>query len=317
MTAGRIDTHHHIVPPPWVAALDAHSYFGGQATPKWTPQMALDVMDELEIGTAITSVGRPGVYLGDATKTARLARTVNEFSAELARSHQSRFGFFASLPLPDVDASLREIESVFDDMGADGVILMSNVAGAYPGSPAWDPVMAELDRRHAVVFVHPTSPDGLPPVPGVPPFVTDFLLDTTRAAVDLIRHRTLARYPSLRVILAHAGGFVPYAVARIASLTTYADGTPAEREDVIDALRSFWFDTALSSSPFMMPSLLAFAAPDRILFGSDWPYARGDNHRYFTRALDEYPLEPTARNAINRTNAVAFFPDRRATTAAG
>jgi len=306
MSAARIDTHHHIVPPVWAAALRAHSYFGGQPTPRWSAGLALDVMDQLDIATAVTSVGRPGVFLGDTAEAVTLARAVNEFAADLARDHPGRFGFFASLPLPDIDASLVEIGYAFDELKANGVIMLSNIAGTYVGDPSWDPVMAELARREAVIFVHPTAPGG-PPVPGVPPFVADFLLDTTRAAVNLVRHGVIARYPSLRVILSHAGGFIPYAAARVASLAESADGRHLARDEFLDALRGFWFDTALSASPYTLPTLLSFARPDRVLFGSDWPYARGDNHRYFTDQLDQFPLDAATRTAINSANATALL----------
>jgi len=310
MVIARIDTHHHVVPPVWADALRTLGYFGGQPAPAWSAQLALDVMGELQISTAITSVGRPGVYLGDRAGTARLARSVNEFSAQLARDHPGRFGFFASLPLPDVDDSLAEIEHAFDVLGADGVIVLTNVAGTYLGDPAWEPVMAELALRGAVVFIHPTAPHGLPLLPGVPPFVADFLLDTTRALLNMVHHATLQRHPQLRVIASHAGGFLPYAAARIASLVDGANDLRPDRDEVLQVLRTLWFDTALSASRFTLPSLLAFARPERILYGSDWPYARGDNHRYFTDELDAYPLPQEVHLAINQTNAASLFPGR-------
>lgn len=310
MTIARVDTHHHIVPPAWARSLRETGYFGGQAVPDWSADLALDVMDQLSVATAITSVGCPGVFVkGDPGRTARLARAVNEFSADLARKHPGRFGFFASLPLPGVDDALAEIEHAFDVLGADGVILLTNVNGTYVGDPAWEPVMAELDRRGAVVFIHPTAPEGLPPVPGVPPFVVDFLLDTTRALVQLVRLGTLDRHCHLKVIASHAGGFLPYAAGRVAGLVEDADGRAMDRERVIATLRTMWFDTALSSARFTLPSLLELASPDRILFGSDWPYARG-NHVHFTRELDESPLTPDLRSAINYGNAAALFPAR-------
>ncbi len=303
----RIDTHHHIVPPVWVAALREQSYFGGQPVPAWSEQLALDVMDELGIATAVTSVGRPGVHLGEAGRTARLAREVNEFSADLCRRYPQRFGFFASLPLPDVDAALAEVDHAFDHLGAAGVILLTNVDGRYVGDPEWFPVLAALAERNAVVFVHPTAPVG-PSVPGVAPFVADFLLDTTRAALNLVRHGVPRRLPQLRVILSHAGGFLPYSAFRIASLLEDADGTPVDRDDCLAQLRTFWFDTALSASPSTLPALLAFAGSDRVLYGSDWPYARGDNSQYFTAQLDAYPLDPQLRAGINADNARALLP---------
>ncbi|GAA1276765.1 amidohydrolase [Planotetraspora silvatica] len=303
----RIDTHHHIVPPVWADALRAHDYFGGQATPVWNPEAAIDLMDELGIGTAVVSVGRPGVALGDAAETRVLARAVNEYAAGMVRDHPGRFGFFATLPLPDVAGSLAEIEHAFDQLSADGVILLANYDGVYLGDPMYEPVMAELDRRSAIVFIHPTAPPG-PGVPGVPPFSADFLLDTTRAALNLVRHGTVGRRPHLRMILSHAGGFVPYAAHRMASLTEGANGHTVTREGFLRDLRTFWFDTALSANPFTLPSLLAFADPSRVLFGSDWPYARGDNAQYFTGQLDEYPLSAEQRVAINRDNALALLP---------
>ncbi|MCI2417360.1 amidohydrolase [Saccharopolyspora sp. K220] len=308
MTTGRIDTHHHIVPPMWADALGASGYFGGQATPAWSPAAALELLDELGIDTAVVSVGRPGVHLGGTDAAARaLARQVNEFAADLVREHPGRFGFFASVPLPDVDGSLAEVGYALDELNADGVILLANVDGTYLGDPAFDPLMTELDRRGTVVFVHPTAPPG-PAVPGVPAFSADFLLDTTRAALNLVRHGVVARLPRLRMILSHAGGFVPYAAHRMASLTEGAAGHVVTRENFLRDLRTFYFDTALSANPHTLPSLLSFADPDRVLYGSDWPYARGDNAQYFTAQLDAYPLTETQRTAINRDNALALLP---------
>ncbi|MEV4603743.1 amidohydrolase family protein [Amycolatopsis sp. NPDC049253] len=308
MTTGRIDTHHHIVPPVWADALRTSGYFGGQATPAWSPAAALELLDELGIATAVVSVGRPGVHLGgSAADTRKLARQVNEYSAGLVRDHPGRFGFFASVPLPDVDGSLAEVAYAFDELHADGVILLANVDGVYLGDPVFDPLMAELDRRAAVVFVHPTAPPG-PAVPGVPPFAADFLLDTTRAALNLVRHGVVARSTRMRMILSHAGGFVPYAAHRMASLTEGAAGHVVTRENFLRDLRTFYFDTALSANADTLPSLLAFAGPDRVLYGSDWPYARGDNSQYFTAQLDAYPLSETQRAAVNRGNALALLP---------
>jgi 6-methylsalicylate decarboxylase len=315
MSTGRIDTHHHIIPPVWAEALRADHYFGGQATPAWSPAAALELLDELGIGTAVVSVGRPGVHFGDDAAARLLARQVNEFAAELVRAHPGRFGFFAALPLPDVDGSLAEIAHAFDELGADGVILLANSGGVYLGDPAFEPVMAELDRRGAVVFIHPTAPPG-PQVPGVPPFSADFLLDTTRAALNLVRHGVVARLRNLRMILSHAGGFVPYAAHRMASLTEGAGGHVVTRENFLRDLRSFFFDTALSANADTLPSLLAFAGQDRVLYGSDWPYARGDNAQYFTAQLDAYPLAEELRAAINRDNALALLPGVAARTAA-
>ena len=194
--------------------------------------------------------------------------------------HPGRFGFFASVPLPDVDGAVAAATYALDTLHADGVLL-ANARGSYLGDPAFEPLMSELDARRAVVFVYPADLPG-PAMPGIPPFAADFLLDTTRAAYNLVAHDVPGRYRRVRFILAHAGGFVPYAAHRMAiSLAGDGVSNPAEP---LDAFRSFYFDTALSGSPTALPSLLAFAHPGHVLFGSDWPFAPAPRRRLLHRA---------------------------------
>lgn len=304
-TPHRIDTHQHIVPPDyagWLARKGLNA--GGRAIPPWTEDSALALMAQTRTATAILSVSTPGVHLGDDGEAREMARAVNEFAAAVVRRQPERFGFFATLTLPDVEAAVAEAAHALDHLGADGVVLLANVGGVYLGDPAWDPLMAELDRRAAVVFVHPSSLPA-PPVPGIAPFVADFLLDTTRAAINLARQRTFERFPRLRIILSHAGGFVPFAAERMARACSDDGENIAEG---LARLRRFHFDLALSSSPCALPSLLAFADPARILFGSDWPFAPAARSQHFARLLDEYPLPPAQRLAIDRGNALALFP---------
>jgi predicted TIM-barrel fold metal-dependent hydrolase len=248
-------------------------------------------------------VSTPGVHLGDDVEARRMAREVNEFAAQVVASHPRRFGFFATLTLPDVEGALAEAAYALDVLKADGVVLLANVRGTYLGDQSFEPLMAELNRRRAVVFVHPSD---LPaaPVQGVPPFAADFLLDTTRAAINMARCGWTTRFPDLKIILSHAGGFVPFAAERIARICA-PDGSTAEG---IARLRSFYFDTALSSSPYALPSLLAFADPSHITFGSDWPYAAKPRSLHFARLLDDFPLEAGLRQAIDRGNAAKLFP---------
>src|SRR5262245_3695225 len=191
MTARRrIDVHHHILPPTyssWLRALGV-SDAGGRELPDWSVEATLRMMDEREIEKAIVSVSAPGVH-PDARKrddaAARaMAREVNEFTARVVKAHPERFGFFATLTLPDVDGALAEAEHALGGLGADGVILLASTHGQYLGAPEQEPLFAELERRRAVVFVHPFVPPA-PPIPGIPPFAIDFLIDTTRAAHPL------------------------------------------------------------------------------------------------------------------------------------
>lgn len=308
MSRQKIDTHAHYVPPVYRRYLEEEAFFGGQSTPAWSPEAALEEMENLGVATSVLSVARPGFWFGDAGRAAGMARQVNEYAADLVRDRPDRFGLFAALPLPDLDSALREVEHAFDQLRCDGIVLLANYDGLYLGDPRLDELMAELDRREAVVFVHPNALPGTPPVPGVPVFAADFLLDTTRAALNMIRHGILRRYPRMKVILAHGGGVLPYAVHRIASLTPMASSETVDRAAFLADCAAFYYDTALTASPHSLPSLLAFAQEGRLLYGSDWPYAREDNSEYFTAQLDAHPLDDDVRRSIERGVAEELIP---------
>ncbi|SHE95983.1 amidohydrolase family protein [Streptoalloteichus hindustanus] len=304
----RVDVHQHVLPPDYVRWLAGHGIHdsGGRPLPEWSADLALDVMDRRSIATAILSVTFPGVHLGDDAEAREMAGRVNEFSAGLVRDRPDRFGFFASVPLPDVDGALDAVAHAFDDLSADGVVLLANSAGTYLGAEELDPLMAELDRRSAVVFVHPAVLPGAP-VPGIPPVAADFLLDTTRAVVNLVRREIPSRFPRIRFVLAHAGAFVPYAAHRLALALSFETGR--EIPSLLEELRSFYFDIALSGTPDTLPSLLAFARPGHVLYGSDWPLAPEPAVAYFDQQLASYEgLDPDRRREIDNGNAKLLFP---------
>jgi len=205
MNHRRIDVHHHILPPSyvaWLRGVGVHEA-GGRDLPAWSPEAALHVMDEHGIETAVVSVSTPGVRPAADTggdEARRRAREVNEFAADLARNHPGRFGFFATPTLPDVDAALAEAVHALDTLHASGVILLANTHGRYLGDPADAPLFAEFDRRRAVVFVHPSELAG-PPAADVAPFAADFLLDTSRAAFRLVRNGFIRSYLAVEKVL--------------------------------------------------------------------------------------------------------------------
>lgn len=303
----RIDTHQHYIPDFYRTAMEAnHVSAGGWSTPHWNPEGAIALMDSEEISTGIVSISSPGTHFGDDEQARTLARKVNEFGAELVKDRPDRFGFFASLPLPDVDGAVAEAAHALDELDADGVVLMSNVRGRYLGDPSFESLWAELERRDAPVFIHPDAPP-MAMLEGLPSPLLDFPFDTTRTAVHMVANGVLRRHPGLRVILSHAGGFLPYAAQRFTYAAAFNDGiTP---ETVMEDLRRFYFDTALSSTPYSLPSLTAFADPTRIVFGSDYPFA--PSPRVFSEQLDTSDLDDELKAAINRDNAERLFPRLR------
>ncbi|GAA4629485.1 amidohydrolase family protein [Actinoallomurus vinaceus] len=295
----RVDVHQHMVPEPYARRLRSHGVDapGGRPLPAWSPAEALELMDRQGIATAILSLTTPGAYLGDGVDAASVARQANEYGAGLAEAHRDRFGFFATLTLPDVEAAIAEAEHALGELSADGVTLLANSRGVYLGDRAFDPLMRILDERAAVVFVHPAELPG-PAIEGIPPFAADFLLDTTRAAFNLVKRDVPRRFPRIRFILAHAGGFVPYAAHRLA-ITVFND-TGRDPNQVLEDFGGFYFDTALSASPAALPSLLAFARPGHVLYGSDWPFAPEPAVAYFNTWADDA--------AIDHGNARELFP---------
>ena len=305
----RIDTHAHAIPAVYRAALleAGINEPSGRALPEWSPELALAAMAELDVSTAILSVSAPGTtFLTEAADASALARTVNDELAAVVAAHPGRFGFFATAPMPHLRESVVEVVRALDELHADGVVLLANSAGVYLGQDGQNELFAALDERSAVVFVHPADLPG-PVVPGVPPFATDFLLDTTRAAYLLVRNGIRRQYPNITFILSHGGGFVPYASYRMAVAIT--NDTGASPADTLDDFASFHFDTALSSSAAALPTLLAFAKPGHITFGSDFPFAPLPAGKLFVAGLETYTgLDPVTRAAIDRDNALRLFP---------
>lgn len=305
----RIDTHHHMIPPDYREMLRQAGIdeAGGRLLPDWSSEGSLQTMDELGVATAILSVSTPGTtFLPDVADAVALARDLNDYGAAVVASQPERFGFFATVPMPHIKEAVAETVRALDDLNADGVVLLANNDGTYLGEDGQDDLWAALDARSAVVFIHPADLPG-PTVPGVAPFAADFLLDTTRAAYLLVRNGIRRKYPNIRFILSHAGGFVPYASHRMAvAIMAETGASPA---DTLDDFASFYFDTALSSSAAALPTLLAFAKPGHVTFGSDWPFAPVAAGQYFAAGLEAYPgLDDTTRDAIDRTNARALFP---------
>jgi len=315
---GRIDVHHHLVPPAYAALLRERGVRpGGVDVPDWTPEASLRVMRRNHIETSILSLSTPGVWFGDDQEARRLAREVNEYAASVAADNPRKFGFFATLTLPDIDGAIAEADHALDQLGADGIVLLTNTHGCYVYEPDFEPLLAHLHDRRAVVFVHPGE---LPAeaAPGIPSFTADFLLDTVRAATGLVLSGNLEKYDGIRWILSHAGGFLPYISHRV--LLTMLRGEPRlaqakaildrkrEAQKRLDVMRRFYFDIALSSSPTALPSLLAFADPTHVLYGSDFPFAPGPAVRFMRQEYDDVPLHAGVRSGIDRGNAELLFP---------
>jgi predicted TIM-barrel fold metal-dependent hydrolase len=307
----RIDVHFHHIPPFYRAAV----YAAGRGPaigkyPDWTPQIALDVMDRHGIEVALTSLAQPGVGFGTQASAQELARRCNDYAADLVARWPSRFGAFATVPMWSMEGARDEIAYALDVLGFDGVSLFASYGEKFLGDRELDPLFEMLDARGAVVFVHPglhPSSKGLAlPWPG---FMMEYLFDTTRAVVNLVFSGAIERFPRIRFILPHAGGLAPYFAWRLAVSPMIDQRLPSlSRDRVYAGLAHFWYDNALSPGEQTFGSLDHVARPERIVFGSDFPFA---NPRVIAEAVKTHEagfLPEARRIAVDRANALALFP---------
>lgn len=306
----RIDTHHHILPPVYLAAhREDIAKVAAEFAPQvlgWTVDKSLESMDAAGVATSVTSISAPGLWFDDAGETRALARACNEFASELATGHPGRFAAFAALPLPDVESSLREIDYAMTLPGVRGVGLMTSYGNRWPGDPLFAPVFDELNRRNAVVYFHPLSCaccSGM--ATDVPPAIMEYPFDTTRAITSLLYSGTFTRCPNIRFVFSHAGGVFPMLAHRIAR---YAHVREDLRQRLphgaMAELRKLYFDLVSATNPIAYEAARSLVGESQLLFGSDFPYW---SPRMTADGLAALSLDPRVTQAIERDNAMALF----------
>jgi 6-methylsalicylate decarboxylase len=308
----RVDVHAHYLPPSYYEALRGagiSTLDGGIPLPKWRVEDSLAMMNRLDIATQILSVSSPGVSLFDAEKASQLARAVNDEGAAYVKAYPERFGLFGTLPLHDVPASIAEIEHVFDHLGADGVVLMTNAHGIYLGEKKLASVFDALNARKAVVFLHPTSPACFESLAvDRPAPMIEFPFDTTRAATSLVFSGTTQRCSDIKFILPHAGGTLPFLVLRIINHSRRG-AHPMDPAEALAEMRRFYCDTAGSANAHAIPSLRQLIPVTQMLFGSDFPFTPEASVERFVEFLGSSALfNAEERVAIARANAIELFP---------
>ena len=307
--ARRIDVHHHIAPPAYSAALKA--MMRGHAP--WSVEKSLEDMDKSGIATAITSLINPGLqaWPSDVPGARKIARESNEYAARLARDHPGRFGSFASIPFPDIEGCMREIEYAFDTLKADGIYLWTSYDGKLLGDPAFFPILEELNRRKAVVYTHPATPACCANVmPWISINAIEGPVDTTRTMISLVFQGGAARYPDIRWIFSHSGGVTPFLLSRFER--HMIDGKDAKEKapnGPLHELRKFYYDTAQGNHPGALAALTKLAPISQILYGTDFPFRDGAEEN---AGLGAYGFSAADMRAINRENALRLLPGLKA-----
>ena len=268
---GVIDVHSHIITPEFVSALKTEGRLmdEGFPLPQYAAEAHLKWMDEAGVATSVLTLAAP------QPTSAEVVRATNQAAARLKSEHPGRFLFCAALPLPDVEAAIREMKYALDTLKADGIKLATNVQGQYLGAPELDPLFAALNERRAVVILHPHRPD---PVNGqvmaqTPLAMQEYLSETTRAVTNMISRNVLARYPQVKVVVPHCGAYLPLAVPRMKSLTPVMQANKLVGDIDWEAnLAALYYDLAGAHSPEVIRMLLTITTPDHLLYGSDYPY---------------------------------------------
>lgn len=320
--AGRpkfIDVHHHYISPGYTEFNRRFLRGGGSGgAPPW--DLAADLRDMDAAGTAVALVsGFTSSEGGTTQDRAALAREQNEFGAKLVQDHPTRFRLLATLPLPDVDASIKEATYALDTLKAVGLTVYTDAGRLYLGDPAFADLYAELDRRKAIVFAHPHSPMCCTNVvPGVQDSVVEFGAATTRTIASLIFSGTTLRYPNIRFIFSHGGGMMPFLIERFLG-GTEADIAPGVHligqesahlkqppGTALAELRRMYFDTAQINNPVALQPLKTVVGASQILFGTDvWYRTEVDSVHRLTASKVFTPAE---LQRVAHGNAVRLIP---------
>jgi predicted TIM-barrel fold metal-dependent hydrolase len=310
----RIDVHQHFVSPRFHAFLNAKNtpaapIPGIAAWRDYSPARAVEELDRVGIETAMLSITAPGVWFGDAEEARGLAREMNEIAAaRMVGDHRGRFGLFAVLPLPDVDGALSEIEHALDTLNADGFGLLTSYGNAWLGDPSFAPVLDELNRRKAIVYVHPTDAaccSGL--LPRVPNQMLEYPMDTTRTIASLIVSDTATRCPDVRFVFSHAGGTLIGIAGRLLGAEMSAENLARapEANSRLHHLRRFHYDTAGSANPVNMQALKTLVGVPQIVFGTDAPFFDGAPQ---LAGLQTAGFSAAELARVERSNALALLP---------
>ena len=311
MAPHRIDTHHHPYPPAYIKATDdilkrtTHTFY--DRLTKWQPTQAIEVMDQDGIAISVLSIATPSVWLGDAADSRKLARECNDYAARMQSDYKGRFGHFATLPLPDVEGSLREIEYAYNTLKADGIALTTNYIDKYPGEADWAPVFDELNRRKAVVYFHPTAASfAFNRVKDIPPPTIEFPFDTTRTITSLLFSGTLSRCPDIKWIFSHGGGALGMVANRLVGLAKNRPELAARVPNgVKHELSKLYLDVVGIVTPGALQAILDIVPMTNLLFGTDYPFWKPEETIHGLAGLN---LPAADLAAIERGNALRLMP---------
>ena len=309
----RIDVHFHVVSPAYLKRTarfvdpSRGNARSDTTLTRWTPALAVEELDRGGIATGMLSIAVGGVSFGDNEATRTLVREDNEFAAKMVRDYPGRFGHLAALPLPNQDASLKEIEYAFDTLKADGIALVTDYGDKWPGDPAFAPIFEELNRRKAVVFIHPTAPTCCAElVPNIPESWVEYDFDTSRAFESMLVNGAFPKYPNIRFIFTHSGGSLPALSGRLQGMFPPSVAGDRAPNGVAPELKKLYFDVSNAAYPAALDALADVVPVSQMLFGSDYPFVKISTTVAGLKQYGKFSMSDV--EAINRGNAMRLFP---------
>ena len=301
---GLIDIHHHILPEFYIDSLANIGIrkAAGIPFPPWSIESSIEFIENHGIEKAIVSISCPGVYFGDEDFSSDLARKCNEYSKNLTEQHSDYFGAFATLPIPNKEASLEELKYSLDELKLNGICLLSNYDGLYLGDSFFNEIYTELNKRKTVVFIHPNEPfknkEGFKDTAAA---AYEFVFDTTRTVANMLSKGIPKKFPNIKFILAHAGGTVPFIAWRLAFGSSR----------ILKFIQNYYYDLALSATPYVFSCLKELIEPNHIVYGSDFPFLPITLIRKLRQFLTDTPLfDENSKNQIYKANAQELFSNQ-------
>ncbi|HEY3918240.1 MAG TPA: amidohydrolase family protein [Stellaceae bacterium] len=306
----RIDTHHHLASPRSLGPLQEAGILLKHDAEAMNAARALEDMDRAGVTVAVNSTPAPPRFcIENAALAAAWARDNNEYLARLVADHPGRFGMFAALPMPHVEATVKEIAYGLDVLKADGVYLMTSYVDHWLGDKAFAPVFDELNRRKALIYTHPHSPYCCTrPLKEIvmPDAMIEYGTDTTRAIANMVFTGTAQRCPDLRVIWSHAGGTMPFLIYRFLKTAAIPANAKLFPEGIVFELKKFYYDTAQAMHPVMLNALRGVVGLDHAVFGSDYPW--GDSAKCLEELRTAGVLSEAELAGIDHRNIAPLLP---------
>jgi predicted TIM-barrel fold metal-dependent hydrolase len=306
VNTGRIDIHRHFVPPGYVVD-KARTWLNDRST----AGRQVEEMDQAGVALSVISISAPGIHHQELTDLRGFSRLSNDFMARLRADYPGRFGLFAYLPIPDIDATLREIEYALDTLKADGVHMLTNYGDKFLGEEMFAPIFEELNRRGAVLYTHPTGhPCCENLVPGLRDADIEYGTNTTRAIAKFVFSGHSRRYPKMRVIWSHAGGTMPFLIRRFEKrVRDSKEFQPVLPQGFLPEVQKFYYDIAQAPERAPMAALRAVVPVSQIMFGTDYPHLTTVEH--ITGLAECGVFNAAELSAIGRDNALRLLPTLR------